>query len=85
MKPVNPGALPRHFLNKRSRDALIAYSKESFEHGHDDARYNALMKMLTTYNHEAFHTKLTLVSRKFYHCPNSAIPFHTCIVAKKRI
>ena len=77
--------LPRHFLSKRSRDALIAYSKHTFEHGHDDERYRALMRMLTTYNHDAFHSKLTLATRKFYHCPISTIPYGSCCIARKRI
>jgi hypothetical protein len=72
---------PRHFLNQRSIAQLIAYSIEAKMNGHNAAKYDAIIKSIATYNHEAFHNRLTLPTRKFYHCPVANIPFASCIVA----
>lgn len=72
--------IPKHFLNKRSINQLIAYGIEAKENGHDAKKYSALYNSITMYNHEAFHTRLSLGTRKFFHCPSSSIPFSSCFV-----
>lgn len=74
---------PQHFLLKRSQEMLRAYSQLPSTMKGDDP-YKAMIARMMQYNANAFHTKDTLVTRKFYHCPITPIPYHSCQVPFKK-
>lgn len=45
--------------------------------------YDRVMAYIKKTNQQAFHTEETLMSRKFFHCPVSPIPYQTCYVKAK--
>jgi hypothetical protein len=69
--------LAGHFLSKRQIQLLVDYSRSKNK---KEEEYEKLIDELVFINPDAFHTKKTLHSRRFFHCPITSIPFSTCLI-----
>ena len=74
---------PRHFLNKRAKELFERYNKLGDKRCPEE--HERLMRNLWHVCEIAFHTDKTLKDRKFYHCPTSDIPYHSCVIKRPRI